>query len=202
MIRRVPVNPFGARIMSQLPGRYLGMDELRQSAGWFIGLGVLLVVLGMAALAYTAVTTIISVVLFGWLLLMVGALQAAHAMWRSRWGGFFIELCSGVLYAVVGLMIVAAPQQAAEGLTLLIAVLLIVGGIFRLAIAVSGNYHHWGWLFLSGLINLLLGVMIWRQWPLSGLWVIGVFVGIDMIFNGWTMIMLGTMARKLTDAAP
>jgi uncharacterized membrane protein HdeD (DUF308 family) len=63
------------------------------------------------------------------------------------------------------------------------------------------RYQNWGWLLLHGVINLLLGVLIWRQWPLSGLWVIGLFVGIDMIFNGWSLVMLSLAAKNLPAAS-
>ena len=102
----------------------------------------------------------------------------------------------GVLYVVVGFMIVANPGSSALALTLLIAMFLIFEGIFRIAIAATVRYPNWAWLLLHGVVNLFLGLAIWRQWPYSGLWVIGLFVGIDMIFNGWTLVMLGLAAKR------
>jgi uncharacterized membrane protein HdeD (DUF308 family) len=112
----------------------------------------------------------------------------------------FIDLLTGILYVVVGFMIVANPGAAAITLTLLIALFLIFTGIFRIVVALMTRFPHWGWLALHGLVNLLLGIAIWRQWPLSGLWVIGLFVGIDMVFNGWSLVMLGLTARRLPQA--
>jgi uncharacterized membrane protein HdeD (DUF308 family) len=94
-------------------------------------------------------------------------------------------------------MIVANPVATAETLTLLIALLLMFGGIFRIVAALAVQFPHWGWLVLHGAVNLLLGIAIWRQWPWSGLWVIGLFVGIDLIFNGWSLVMLALAAKKL-----
>ena len=74
---------------------------------------------------------------------------------------------------------------------------MIVAGLFRLFIAFSTPLHHRGWLILNGAISILLGAMIWSSWPVSGLWVIGMFIGIDMIFDGWTEIMLALSARSL-----
>lgn len=176
----------------------VGTDELHRNWGWFLALGVLLLLLGAAALGASVALTLASVMLFGWLLIFGGVMEAIHAFWRERgWGGVFINLLTGLLYVVVGFMMVANPGEAAATLTLLIALFLMFGGIFRIAVALMLRFPHWGWLALHGLINLLLGAAIWRQWPLSGLWVIGLFIGIDLVLNGWSLVMLGLVARKL-----
>lgn len=180
----------------------IGVDELKKRWGWFVGLGVALVLLGTIALGSSVIFTIASVLLIGYLLVVGGILQTVHAFLAKRWGGFFVDLLTGILNIVVGLLIVAHPGQAAAVLTLLIAMLLIVGGIFRIALAAAIRFQHVLWLVLHGIINIALGVMILQQWPLSGLWVIGLFIGIDMIFNGWTLIMLGLAAKKLPTPAP
>src|SRR5688572_29807104 len=123
-----------------------------------------------------------------------GVLQAVHAFTCKAWSGFFIDLLTGILYAVVGFMIVANPGATAVALTLLISMFLIFGGIFRIVVAVAVRFQNSVWLLLHGAVNLLLGIAIWRQWPLSGLWVIGLFVGIDMLLNGWSLVMLGFAA--------
>jgi uncharacterized membrane protein HdeD (DUF308 family) len=179
----------------------VGMDALTQHWGWFLGLGIVLILLGTVALGSAVLMTIASVLLFGTLLIVGGALQAVHAFWRRGWNGFFIDLLGGVLYLVVGAMIAANPAASAVALTLLIAVFLIVGGVFRIAGALAVRVQHRPWLLLYGIVNLVLGIMIWRQWPFSGLWVIGLFVGIDMIFNGWSLVMLAVSAKNLPRAA-
>ncbi len=134
------------------------------------------------------------------MLLVGGVLSVGHAFARRRWGGFFIEMLSGLLYVVVGLMVVSSPAESALALTLVIAMFLMIGGTFRIITSLTAHFHHWMWMLLSGVVSLLLGLMIWRQWPLSGLWVIGLFIGIDMIFYGWSLIMLGMTARNLPTA--
>ncbi len=119
----------------------------------------------------------------------------------QKWSGFFIDLLTGILYVVVGFMLIRSPGETATALTLLIAMFLLFGGIFRVAVAIATRYHNWGWLLLHGIVDVLLGVLIWKQWPLSGLWVIGLFVGIDMLLNGWTLVMLGLAARRLPTAS-
>lgn len=175
----------------------VGVDELKKRSGWFIGLGIALVILGTLALGSSIIFTIASMVFVGSLLVAGGILQTAHAFLAKRWGGFFVDLLTGVLNIIIGLLIAAHPAAVAAALTLLIAVFLIIGGVFRIVLALAIRFHHIFWLILHGIVNVMLGVMILQQWPLSGLWVIGLFIGIDMVFNGWTLIMLGLAARKL-----
>ena len=177
----------------------VGAEELQRSWGWFLGVGAVLVILGVVAISWSVLATLVSVVVFGWLLLVGGVLSVAHAFVRRRWSGFFLELFAGSLYAVVGLTLVVNPAEGAVALTLVIAVFLMLGGIFRIVTALSVRFHHWVWVLLNGVISLLLGLMIWSHWPVSGLWVIGLFIGIDLIFYGWSMIMLGVTARGLPD---
>ena len=184
-----------------LAGLHLvGLAELKRNWGWFLGLGIALIVLGTIALGSSVLTTILAVSLIGWLLVVGGLLEGVHAFWRERgWGGFFIDLLTGILYVVVGFMIVANPAETAVTLALLIALFLMFSGLFRIVVALLLRFPHWGWLVLHGVINLLLGIAVWRQWPLSGLWVIGLFVGIDMLCNGWSLVMLGLAAKKLPE---
>lgn len=187
---------------STLPGvdlAQIGTEELRKKWGWFLGLGALLIVVGTIALGSAFLMTVFSMVLLGWLMICGGVLEAVHAFSCKKWSGFFIDLLAGLLYVVVGFMIVANPAASAEVLTLLIAVFLIFGGIFRVVLAISVQYQNWGWLLFHGIISVVLGVLIWRQWPYSGLWVIGMFVGIDMIFNGWTLVMLALAAKNMPE---
>ncbi len=174
-----------------------GIDEVRKHSTWFLVIGIALVVLGMIAIGYAVEMTIVSVVFLGWLLVIGGIFEVIHGFSRRQWSGFFINLLGGVLYGVAGVVMIANPALAAVSLTLLIAIILIVAGVFRLIVAFSTSLQHRGWLILNGVISIVLGIMIWRSWPVSGLWVIGMFVGIDMIFDGWTEIMLALSVRNL-----
>jgi uncharacterized membrane protein HdeD (DUF308 family) len=168
---------------------------LKGSWGWFLALGILEIVLGTIAVGSSVLATLVSVTFFGWLLLFGGIVSVVHAFWRKHWRGFFLDLVTGVLYMVAGFMMVENPGEAAVTLTLLIAMFLLLGGIFRIIVAFSGHLEHWGWVLLNGVITAGLGVLIWRQWPLSGLWVIGLFVGIEMIFYGWSLVMLSMVVK-------
>jgi uncharacterized membrane protein HdeD (DUF308 family) len=176
-----------------------GASELRRSWGWFLALGILLIVLGTVALGSALLMTLASVFFFGWILIFAGVIEVVHAFWHKQWSGFFLDLLTGVLYVVVGVMMVSDPQASAALLTLLIAMFLVFEGAFRIVMSLTMRYPHWGWLLLNGVTSLLLGVLIWRRWPVSGLWVIGLFVGIEMLLNGWSLVMLSLFGRKFTE---
>ncbi|MAT14097.1 MAG: HdeD protein [Planctomyces sp.] len=175
----------------------VGREQLGSRWGWFVGLGLLLMVFGIVALGAAVFTTLATMIFIGWLMIFAGVAQAFHAFACKAWSGFFIDLLSGLLYLAVGFMMVANPGVTALTLTLLIALFLIFGGIFRIVVAIAVRYDNWIWLLLNGVISLLLGIAIWQQWPISGAWVIGMFVGIDMLFNGFSLLMLGLAARRL-----
>lgn len=173
-------------------------EQLKKRWMWFVGLGVVLIVLGFVALGASVFVTMASMLLIGWLLIGGGVMEVIHAFACKQWSGFFIDLLTGLLYVAVGFMIVANPEISAVSLTLLIALFLVFEGIFKIAVAITGQYQHWAWLLFYGVVTLGLGISIWRQWPLSGLWVVGLFVGIDMILNGWSLVMLGLVAKRLS----
>jgi uncharacterized membrane protein HdeD (DUF308 family) len=173
------------------------LDALRGNWFWFVVLGVSLVVLGTVALGSVVIASLAAAAAIGVLLLLAGAAEVVGAFWCRGWSGFFLELLSGVLSIVVGLLFVRAPLGALAALTLLVACFLIVGGIFRIVAALSYRFAAWGWTLAGGIIDVILGVMIWREWPASALWVIGLFVGIDLLFRGFNWIALGLALRSL-----
>jgi uncharacterized membrane protein HdeD (DUF308 family) len=178
-----------------------GSDELRRHWGWYLALGIVLIVLGTIAIGSTFVMTIASVFFFGWLLIIGGVMAVINAFWHKRWAGFFLDLLTGILYVVAGWMMVTNTKESALLLTLIIAMFLVFEGVFRIVAALAARYPHWGWVMFNGIISLILGIMIWRQWPYSGLWVIGLFVGIEMLLNGWSLVMLSIAGRRLPDEA-
>jgi uncharacterized membrane protein HdeD (DUF308 family) len=172
-------------------------EGLRRNWGWFLLLGILLIGLGLFAIEQAFLATITAMLLFGWLLAAGGIMQFIHAFWAREWGGFFLQLLVGILQIVVGVVIANHPLATGAALTLIMAIFFTVGGIFRMIAAIAMPFEGRGWLFLSGLINLVLGVMIWSEWPASGLWVIGLFIGIDLLFQGWWLVMLALAARTM-----
>jgi uncharacterized membrane protein HdeD (DUF308 family) len=133
---------------------------------------------------------------FGILLLLGAIFQTVTAFWGRSWRGFFLHLLAGVLYLIAGVFMIESPVEAALGLTLLVAACLLVGGILRIVLSVIERFDGWGWMLLNGVVSVVLGVAIWQKWPLSGFWVIGLFVGIEMLFSGLSWVMLGLAVRS------
>jgi uncharacterized membrane protein HdeD (DUF308 family) len=188
-----PFSPFS----SLAPVIQEDLKKLKGAWLWFLILGACLVALGLAAIAYSTLFTIASVEVFGFILVFGGALYIGGSFFTGSWGGFFLTLMMGVLQLVCGLICIRHPAEAAIVYTLLMAVFFMVGGLFRIVGALAGRFHSQGWVLVNGIITLLLGIMIWQQMPFSGLWVIGTFLGIDLVFNGWTYILVGLNVRKL-----
>src|SRR6185295_16205379 len=152
-------------------------------------LGVSLVVMGMVCITEPLLGSIASVVFLGFMILAGGITQVVSSFWAGKWSGMLFHMLIGVLYCVVGYMIIDAPGVNLLVLTKFIAIFLIVAGVFRIVSALVTRFHDWGWVLLNGTITLLMGLIINRT-PDASLWVIGLFVGIEMIFNGWAWIML------------
>lgn len=177
------------------------LEALKDQWWCFLILGISLVVLGTIAIGAPLATTKVAVELFGFLLLAGGVIQVISSFWAGKWSGMLLHLLIGLLYCVVGFMVVDAPVENALLITKLIAIFMIISGAFRIAAALIQRFQDWGWVLLNGGVTLLLGLLINRQWPASGLWVIGLFVGIEMVFNGWTWIMLALGLRHLGKAS-
>src|SRR5262245_65765548 len=119
-----------------------GSDELRRHWGWYFALGLVLIVLGTIAIGSTFVMTIASVFFFGWLLIIGGVMAVIHAFWHKRWSGFFLDLLTGILYVVAGWMLVTNTKESALLLTLIIAVVLVFEGVFRIVASLAARYRH------------------------------------------------------------
>jgi len=168
-----------------------GLSALRGDWYWFLLLGVALIALGGITLSSAVVASLATAWVIGILLLLGGIPEIVGAFWCRVWSGFFLHLLAGVLSVVIGLLFLRAPVGALLALTLLTASVLLVGGIFKIVAALSFWSGAWAWSLASGIIDLVLGAMIWQEWPASALWVIGVFLGIHLIFRGIDWIGLG-----------
>jgi uncharacterized membrane protein HdeD (DUF308 family) len=179
-----------------------GLEGLRRIWVGLVVMGILLIIVGTVAISSAFIATLATVMFFGVLLLIGAFFQVATAFWARRWRGFFLHLLAGVLYLIVGVFMLESPVEAALGLTLLVAAGLLVGGILRIILSVVERFDGWGWMLFNGIISVVLGTLIWRQWPLSGVWVIGLFVGIEMLFSGLSWVMLGLAVRSFPHAMP
>jgi uncharacterized membrane protein HdeD (DUF308 family) len=175
------------------------LSQLRSAWGWLLAMGIGMVVMGTIAIGYacTVTLTVAATWLFGVLTMAAGIAQIVGAFSVGRWSGTLLHLLIGILYTVVGYMIFEQPLQSALELTLIIALFLMIGGIFRAVTALSHRFPGWGWVLLNGVVTALLGLLIYKQWPGSGLWFIGLYIGIDLLLNGWMWVALALSLRKL-----
>ncbi len=179
------------------------LEETRAKWGWFVALGVLLLIFGGIAFGNLLIATVASVYLVGWLMLFSGVIEIIHAFGVKSWGRFFYWLLSGLLYAVAGFFAFYNPLLASAVLTFLLAVALVAAGLLRLWVGWEHRAEKGsGWIIAAGIVTLLVGILIALRWPANSLWVLGLFLAIDLIFQGWTFIAFGLAlkAGKQTNA--
>jgi uncharacterized membrane protein HdeD (DUF308 family) len=175
--------------------------SLRTNWGWFLAEGIALTALGFIAISFSLSATIMSVAFLGWLFLFAGIVQSIRAFSTKRWSGSFVKILAAVLYVVAGILIIQSPTTTALMLTFLIAPLFIVCGIVKMISTITTRSPQWGWGALSGAMGVVLGILIWNQWPSSGTWVIGTLVGIEMLFSGISVVTFALALKALSIAS-
>lgn len=153
------------------------------------------IILGTIAIMASFAATMATVFLLGCLLLAGGIVHFIQSFNTRGWSGFFGHVLGAVLYGVAGGYMIAHPAVSAFSLTLIVGMVLAVGGLYQVITSIVARYKSWGWTFLNGIIGIVLGVLIFAQWPVSAFWIIGTFVGIDLILRGWATLMLAMSAR-------
>jgi uncharacterized membrane protein HdeD (DUF308 family) len=172
------------------------IKNLRGQWGYLLALGIVFIVLGTLAILASFIATLTLTITFGILLAVGGFLQAVTSIWTGPWSGRLLHLLLGILYLVAGAFMIRHPLPAAAVITLVLAAAYVAAGLMRIAYAATHRGPGSGWVLLNGLITLVLGIVVWVNWPWDSLWVIGLFVGVDMLFMGWTWVMLATAARS------
>jgi len=169
--------------------------------GWLLALGIISIILGVIGLGMTVTLTIVSVIFFGVLLLVGGVLQLFDAFKHSGWKSTFWHVLIALLYVVGGIILVGDPVGGSVALTLVVAAMLVGSGVFRAVMAFqSRSVPGWGWLLFGALLSVLLGLMVLSSWPVSGLWVIGLIVAIELIINGWSCVLMALVGRRAVKA--
>jgi len=179
------------------PALSADFERLHHRWGWFLALGVLLIVLGIVALVYTLAATLASVLVLGWLMFFSGIVEAVHAFHARGWGGVLLHVAGGALGVLIGLLVVTHPVAGALAFTLLFACFLTIIGLFRLVAALWLRYRSWGWAVFDGVVTLVLGVLLWAGMPWAGLWFLGFAIGIALILRGWSTIMFSFAVRAI-----
>jgi uncharacterized membrane protein HdeD (DUF308 family) len=171
--------------------------EIIHNWGWFLVFGIGLAILGVVAIVRSVAATVVSMLFFGWLLLIAAGIEVAQTIMVGQWAAMFQHLVAAVLFGVVGFLIIWRPVVSAEILTLLMGAFFLATGLFQIVAPAITSLPDWGWHVLNGIIALLLGVLVLAQWPVTGLWVIGTFVGIELLFYGIAWIALALHLRAM-----
>jgi uncharacterized membrane protein HdeD (DUF308 family) len=177
------------------------MEEAKKNSGLLIFLGIMTVIFGVVAIGSPLITGVAVVVFVGFLLLASGVARIVHALKSKQWGTGFWGTVIGVLGVAAGLLMIFRPLVGLVTMTMLLAIYFLVDGISEIIAAFKIKPDQgWGWVLFNGVIAVLLGFMIWRQWPVSGQWAIGILVGVHILITGWSMIILGSGARQVAGA--
>jgi len=176
-----------------------GQDLERARKHWwiFMLLGGLLTLGGIVAIAYPCITSVGAVMVLGVILTVSGVFLIVGAFWAGKWSALFLQLLVGIMYVMAGIALRNSPVNAMIAITMFLAMFFVVAGIFRILVAVIERFPQWGWALLNGVVTLLAGIIIFDSSEHGAFWVIGLLVGLELLFNGWTWIMLALVVRRL-----
>ncbi|MGL3110923.1 MULTISPECIES: HdeD family acid-resistance protein [Bradyrhizobium] len=174
-----------------------GIAALHAKWGWIVALGVIYLVAGFVALGSVVMATVASVIVVGAMMIVAGAAEIIGAFQMKSWGKFLVWALLGVLYVIAGFLTFENPLFAAVLLTLFLGASLVASGVVRLFLAFSMKRESpWVWVALSGAITLLLGLLIVARWPVNSVYILGLFLGIDLIMAGAGWISLGFSLKR------
>lgn len=165
-----------------------GMEEVRKSWIWFLVGGIVLVVLGAACIVKSQTATTFSILALGWVLAISGVVWLVGAFQTWTWGGFFVYLLNAIIRGVTGYLLIRHPDAGAEGVTMVLAALFIVGGLFRAVAAGKIQFPRWGWTVFAGLVSVALGVYLLATWASTSTFFLGLAIGIDLVFDGASLV--------------
>jgi len=171
-------------------------DVLKHWRGWLF-IGILSILTGIAAIIVPQITALAVEMLLGWLFIFTSFLQGIHAYHMYRCRGFGLSILSTLLFLIVGVLLLVFPMSGVMTLTLVIGLFFFLGGFFKSMLAFQLRpLQGWGWMLFSGIISLGLGILIFSMLTKAASWVIGILVGVDLIFGGWWLIMMALAAMK------
>lgn len=163
-----------------------------------LGTGILIMILGIIAISLPVMATMAIEIILAAVLITAGIAHIYHAFKLSRFDGREMRFLAGILYLGIGLLFAFYPFTGALTLTIVLALLFMVGGTFRIVQAILMKPHHsWGWLLFNGILSILLGLIIWIGLTETANWVIGLLVGIDLLVSGIVMIAIALSTKKL-----
>ncbi len=176
--------------------------QIADNWGWFLALGIVLVIAGAVAILFPLLSTIATKIMLGWIFLVSGVLIVIHAFSIKQWRGFLWGLLVGALYIVAGAWLAFLPFTGIITLTILLAALFLAEGVLEVVMAVRVRPHEgWVWLLLSGLVAIAVGVLIAYELPSSAAWAIGLLAGINLLSTGVSFIVLALAGRRIGQGA-
>lgn len=170
-----------------------------QTGGSGIGIvvGILLVIIGLIAIARPVYATIASTLAFGWVFIFAGIAQFIYAFGSRGAGQFIWKLLLSILYVGAGIVVLSNVLSGAIALTLILGVTIFIQGVFQVILAFGIRpARNWGWVLFSGILAVILGILIWSEWPFNADWMLGLWIGISLLFNGIWMITLSLLPRS------
>lgn len=176
---------------------FAGIDEVRHSWGWFLGLGIVLMLLGAVCILADVTVTFATVLFFGCLLLLGGVVALVQAFTIRTWSGFFLYLLTALFRGFTGYLLIRYPAVGAVSMTLILASFFIVGGVFRAIASGTLKFPRWGWSVFSGIVAVVLGILLLGQLPVSSIWFIGFAIGVDMIADGASLVAFASAIHHL-----
>jgi uncharacterized membrane protein HdeD (DUF308 family) len=179
-----------------------GIEEVRKSWAWFLVSGILLAILGLVCVAKAQTATTFSILALGWVLAISGVMWLANAFRAFTGYGFFMYMLNALIRGVTGYLLIRHPDAGAAGVTMVLALLFIVGGTFRIAGASLIKFPRWGWTIFSGLVSAALGVYLSATWPAASSYFIGLAIGIDLVLDGGSLIGFAAAIHSLPRAQP
>ena len=180
--------------------QHTSSDVVRQASTWSIVWGVLLIIFGMLAVGSPFVAAVAVNVVIAWLIVLAGVVHLILAFHAHGAGSLLWKLLVGLAYLCFGTYLIMHPVLGVASLTLVLASLFLVEGIFDIALFFKmRSMRGSSWVLIDGIITLVLGLMIYLQWPSSSAWAIGTLVGVSMIISGVTRVLLSLAVRKTTD---
>jgi uncharacterized membrane protein HdeD (DUF308 family) len=174
-----------------------GLEEVRKSWGWFLAFGILLMALGAACIAKSQTATTFSIMALGWVLAISGVVWLVGSFQTWTWGGFFVYLLNAIVRCVTGYLLIRHPDAGAEAVTMIVAALFIVGGLFRTVGASVIQFPRWGWTAFAGLVSVALGAYLLTTWTASSTFFIGLAIGIDLVFDGASLVGFASAIHSL-----
>lgn len=179
-----------------------GIEDLRRSWGWFLTAGMLLILLGALCVAKAPTATSISVLVLGWVLMFSAVIWFVNVFQAWTWGGVFIYLLNAIIRGVTGFLLVRHPDAGAVSVTLVVASLFLVGGLYRVIASSAIKFPRWGWTAFAGLVSMVLGGYLFSNWTGTSTYFIGLAIGVDLIFDGGALLGFAAAVHSLPVPQP